>query len=158
MKNEMKEAVEKVIVDNSVLVDREGISNLYASVLKIAGFGLGGILYTAGKKAGARGAILLKDHLKIEGRDLIEAMVCAFETGKWGKMEIEECEGEECKVKVTENALVKGLEEKKKPVCHPLAGYIAGFFEVASGGKVQVKEEACMGKGDPACIFHVKVG
>jgi len=84
--------------------------------------------------------------------------VYAFEAGKWGKMEVDDREGGGCKVRVTENVLVRGLERKEKPVCHPLAGYIAGFFELALGERVQVKEEACMGKGDPACIFHVEVG
>lgn len=153
-----RETVEKTVCENSVLIDREGLSSLYTSVLKVAGFGLGGILYAAGKKAGNRGATLLQDQLNIEGKDLVEAMVYAFEAGHWGKMEIEECNENECMVKVTENALVKDLEKKKKPVCHPLAGYIAGFIETALGKKVQAKEEECMGKGGPSCIFHVKVG
>jgi len=155
----MKEAVEEVVRESSVLIDKEGLSNLYESVLKIAGFGLGGILYTAGKKAGNKGAVLLKDRLGVKGLDLIEAMVLAFEVGNWGKMRVEDVNEELYRVTVTENVLVSSMEKRReKPVCHPLAGYIAGFFELALEDKVQVKEQQCMGKGDSACVFEVKVG
>lgn len=158
MKSEREEATGKIIMENSVLIDKDGISSLYASVLKMAGFGLGSILYAAGKKAGNKSAMSLKEHLKIEGMDLIEAMVYSFKVGNWGEMEMGNCEEKEgYKIEVTKDVLLEGLERKKKPVCYPLAGYIAGFFELALGKKVQVKEEACIAKGDPACIFHVKV-
>ncbi len=155
----MREAVAEVVRESSVLIDKDGLSNLYESVLKIAGFGLGGILYTAGKKAGTKGAVLLKDRLGVDGRELVDAMVVAFEVGNWGKMAVEEAGENLYRVRVTENVLVSGLEKmRNKPVCHPLAGYIAGFFELALEDKVQVRELECMGKGDGACLFQVKVG
>ncbi len=152
----MKEAVEKAVRENSVLIDKDGLSNLYDSVLRIAGFGLGGILYTAGKKAAEKGTKLLKDNLDVDGEELIEAMALAFEVGNWGKMKVESVGEKTYKVTVTDNVLVWGLEKnKKKPVCYPLAGYIAGFFEKAFDTKAHVKEVKCAAKGDPACVFEV---
>jgi len=154
----MKKKVEKLVRSNSVLIDRDGLSDLYESILKIAGFGLGGILYTAGKKAANNGAVTLKENLDVEGEELIKAMAYAFEVGNWGKMKVESEGEKDFRVLVTDNALVAGLErDKKKPVCHPLAGYIAGFFEQAFDSKTHVREVECMAKGDPACIFEVKV-
>ena len=154
----MKEAVEKAVSKNSVLIDKDGLSNLYDSVLRIAGFGLGGILYTAGKKAAEKGSNLLRDNLGVEGEELIKAMALAFEAGNWGKMKVESTGEKTYKVTVTDNVLVWGLEKnKKKPVCYPLAGYIAGFFEQAFDTKAHVREVECIAKGDPACVFQVTV-
>ena len=158
--SDMREAVEKAVEEGSVLIDKEGLSQLYESVPKIAGLGLGGILYTAGRKAGLRGATLLKEKLGLKGSKLIDAMVIAFEAGHWGRMEVEPANnGGLYHVKVTENILVAALDKtKKKPTCHPLSGYIAGFFELAVEDKVQVKELECIGAGDTACVFEVKTG
>ena len=157
--SDFKEAVEKAVEEGSVLIDKEGLSQLYESVLKIAGLGLGGILYTAGKKAGLRGATLLHEKLNLEREKLLEAMIIAFEAGHWGKMEVETIDDNTYHIKVTDNILVASLDKKKKkPTCHPLSGYIAGFFETALEDKVQVKELECIGAGGNACIFEVKTG
>ncbi len=158
MNNETLSEVKNMIKEDSVLIDKEGLSNLYDSVLKIAGFGLGGILYSGGKKAGEKGASAMKEKLGLEGEDLIGAMVVAFEAGNWGNMSVEK-KGEEYEVTVKENILIQSLEKtRKKPSCYPLAGYIAGFFELATGNKVQVKEVECQGAGGESCRFQVKIG
>ena len=46
----------RVIRDESVLIDKGAIGELYETALKFVGLGVGGILYTAGKQGGSRGA------------------------------------------------------------------------------------------------------
>ena len=64
MSNRVAEAdIARLIREESVLVDKEGLVSLYEGVLKLAGWGLGGILRNAGKQGGARGAQLLRGRL-----------------------------------------------------------------------------------------------
>lgn len=58
---------------------------LYETVLKFVGLGVGGILYTAGKKGGARGAELLRKQVGYEGDELLDAALIAFNRSNWGK-------------------------------------------------------------------------
>ncbi len=145
------EAVVQLIRQESVLVDREGLVALYEAVHKMAGFGLGGILYAAGKKGGEQGARTLRERLGLEGEDLLQAARIAFNTSGWGTMEFLD----EGRIQVRDSALA-GRIRSRKPVCHPLAGYIAGFLEAAWGKKVKVKEVACAASGAEACLFEVE--
>ncbi len=72
MNNETLSEVKNMIKEDHVLTDKERLSNPYDSVLKIAGFGLGVILYSGGKKAGEKDASAIKEKLGLEGEDLIK--------------------------------------------------------------------------------------
>jgi hypothetical protein len=73
--------IKEFILSESVLVDRGAIGVLYETALKFVGLGLGGILYSAGKKGGARGAQLLQKQFGFQGDELLDAALIAFERG-----------------------------------------------------------------------------
>ena len=62
-----------LIRDESVMIDRGAIGELYETALKFLGIGIGGVMYTAGKKGGARGAQLIHNRIGLEGDDLLQA-------------------------------------------------------------------------------------
>jgi predicted hydrocarbon binding protein len=59
-------------------------------------------------------------------------------------------------VKVENSALASSVTGQKKPICHPLAGYLAGYLEEAWKRPVKVRETACMATGSPHCLFEVE--
>lgn len=77
--------VADLIRAESVLIDRGAIGELYETALKFVGIGIGGIMYTAGKKGGVRGAQLLRARLGLQGDDLLAAALIAFNLSNWGR-------------------------------------------------------------------------
>lgn len=145
----------RVIRDESVLIDKGAIGELYETALKFVGLGVGGILYTAGKQGGLRGAHLLHERLNLDGDALFDAAMIAFNTSGWGAATLRHENGK-VRVSIGESALARSLSRKKRPVCHPLAGYMAGFFEQAWHRQVKVREVECLAVGDAACVFEVE--
>lgn len=147
--------VKEFILSESVLVDRGAIGLLYETALKFVGLGLGGILYSAGKKGGARGAQLLQKQFAFQGDELLSAALLAFERGNWGKPTLLRENGK-IAVKVENSALASSVTGQKKPICHPLAGYLAGFLEDVWHRPVKVHETECIAAGHPHCLFVVE--
>lgn len=147
--------VRQIILNESVLVDKQGVISLYEAIHKMMGFGLGGLLYRAGKAGGVQGAKTLIERLGLEGEALLEALVIAFNTSRWGEAVLERGQ-DPWTLRVANSVLGQHLRSKK-PVCHPIAGYWAGFLEVALGRAVEVQETACMASGAPECVFKVRL-
>jgi uncharacterized protein len=150
-----EEQVIQVIRDESVLIDRGIIGELYETGLKFLGIGIGGILYTAGKKGGARGARMLRERLNVEGDELLQAALFAFTHANWGVGTLVR-ENDTVHIQVRNSVLASSVSHQKKPICHPLAGYMAGFLEEAWKKSVKVKEIQCIAAGDPCCVFQVE--
>ena len=146
-----------LIRTESVLIDRGAIGELYETALKFVGIGIGGIMYTAGKKGGARGARLLRTRLGLEGDDLLEAALIAFNQSNWGRaILVNDPEQGTQHVEVANSALAASVATQKKQICHPLAGYIAGFLEEAWRRPVKVRETECIAAGCPRCLFNIE--
>lgn len=144
----------QVIRDESVLIDKGAIGELYETALRFVGMGVGGILYTAGKQGGLSGARLLHDRLNLDGDDLSDAALIAFNTSGWGRAEMHRENGQ-LLVTIGDSALARSVTRQKRPICHPLAGYMAGFVEEAWHRNVKVREIKCLAAGNDACIFHI---
>ncbi len=147
--------VREFILSESVLVDRGAIGVLYETALKFVGLGVGGILYTAGKKGGARGAELLRAQFSYDGDELFDAALIAFNRSNWGNATLERQDGK-LRLKVAHSALASSVAGQKKPICHPIAGYLAGFLEEAWKRPVKVRETECMACGGAQCLFEVE--
>ncbi len=149
------ERIREAIVAESVLVDRQGVVALYEAIHKMVGFGLGGLLYRAGKTGGMQGARLLADRFQLQGEDLLQALLIAFNTARWGRAELNRTT-EPWTLHIYDSVLGQHLKSKK-PVCHPIAGYWAGFLQTALGKEVQVREVQCMAQGHDHCVFEIQI-
>lgn len=150
-----RDQVTQLIRDESVLIDRGIVGDLYETGLKFLGIGVGGILYTAGKKGGARGAQILRERLCLQGEDLLEAALLAFTHANWGVGRLVHENGK-TRIEVQKSVLASSVSRQKRPICHPLAGYVAGFLEEAWQRPVKVKEIQCIAVGSPCCLFEVE--
>ncbi len=150
-----EDQIVQLIREESVLIDRGAIGELYETGLKFLGIGVGGVLYTAGKKGGARGARMLRDKFGYQGNDLLRAAIVAFNQSNWGRAELL-WHSDGLKIEVTNSTLASNVNGQKRPICHPIAGYIAGFLEEAWQKPVRVREAECMAQAQPHCLFVVE--
>ena len=148
------EQVKQTVLEESVLIDKQGIVTLYEAVHKMMGIGLGGLLYRAGKIAGRQSAALLQERLQLAPEDLIEGLLIAFNTARWGEAQLDRSSSP-WQLTVRDSVLASRMQSKK-PVCHPIAGYWAGFLAFATQREVDVQEKQCAATGAPACVFEVR--
>lgn len=120
-----------------------------------AGLGVGGVLYQAGRQAGLRGARLLQ-RSGLQGEDLLEAARIAFEAANRGRARWRR-EAPALVIEVEGSVLAEGLRPQKKPICHPLAGHVAGFLEVAFQRPVRVRERICSAMEGSTCEFVAEI-
>jgi len=147
--------VRQIVLAESVLIDKQGIVALYEAVRKMMGFGLGALLYRAGKTGGRQGGRLLAQRLQLQGDALLDALVLAFNTSRWGHARLQR-EQEPWTLHVRDSVLATNIQSKK-PVCHPIAGYWAGFLEIALDRGVDVREVRCAATGAEECVFEVRL-
>lgn len=149
-----QQKVSALIRAESVLVDKNAIGEMYSTALKFVGMGVGGILYSAGKQGGLSGARLLRDKLGYDGDDLVDAALTAFNQSNWGHATLMR-EEPKLFINVEHSTLASAVPTQKRSVCHPIAGYLAGFLEEAWHRPVKVQEIECIAAGHPRCRFTV---
>ncbi len=106
------QVVVQTILEESVLIDKQGIVALYDAVRKMMGFGLGALLYRAGKTGGRQGAQLLAQRLGLHGERLLDALVIAFNTSRWGQARLVR-QTEPWHLHVRDSVLGANLQSKK---------------------------------------------
>lgn len=148
-----QQKVAAMIRAESVLVDKNAIGEMYNTALKFVGMGVGGILYTAGKQGGIGGARLLRDKLGYEGDDLVEAALTAFNQSNWGHATLVR-DAPQMFITVDHSTLAAAVPAQKRAVCHPIAGYLAGFLEEAWHRPVKLHEVECIAVGHALCRFN----
>lgn len=154
----ISEVLSDVVGEDCLIIPRHAFISFYEGVLKIAGFGFGGMLVMAGKKAGGKLAEQFKEKL---GREVTieEAMTVIsklFEFTRTGTdMEIS-VEDDRLKLSMKDSFLAKDLNNKKT-ICKPIAGIIMGFFGGITGKIIKVRETHCVAQGEKECLFEGKI-
>ncbi|HEX14073.1 MAG: 4-vinyl reductase [Desulfurella sp.] len=128
----------------------------YSQLIKLSGFGLGGIFVLSGKKAGARAAVYLK---KLVGENLTQddtktCIIAALQAYNQKVIEFN-LEDNFALIKIDNSIFADGITSKK-PVCLPLGGSLAGMMETFMGGSFEPKEIECKACGGQYCVFEIK--
>ncbi|WP_291492487.1 4-vinyl reductase [Desulfurella sp.] len=125
-------------------------------MIKLSGFGLGGIFVLSGKKAGSKAAAYLKSYI---GENLTkeEIKVCVIAALQAYNQKVIEFNLEEnfALIKIDNSIFADGITSKK-PVCLPLGGSLAGMLEIFMGGNFEPKEIECKACGAKYCVFELK--
>ncbi len=74
--------------------------------------------------------------------------------GGWGRMEFD-FSSIPIRVTLKNSQEAAQLAPSKEPVCHYMAGVVAGYASTISGEKLRAKEVSCEAMGDLACVFEV---
>jgi len=116
------------------------------------------LAYETGKEAVKELIRLVRKEFKLEGEDLLKAMIELFSELKMGKMNmvypIRGLEAGEIVIKVEDSYIARCLYERsERPVCNLIGGEIAGLLEELTGWKIDAEETKCLAMGDKYCEF-----
>ena len=129
---------------------RKPVQEFYSSIVKLSGFGIGGILNMSGKKAGKIG-----NHAP--STEEIELYLRTFlEEAGIGVVDHWKNEENRVKIYIKGSVFAEG-QEGKKPVCIPLQGALSGIFEELTDLKWECKEVECVAQGKEFCLFELEV-
>ncbi|NOZ88636.1 MAG: hypothetical protein GXO15_01780 [Crenarchaeota archaeon] len=148
------------LLSNSIIVDKDLIVELYMGFEKLLRF-VGGLLYTSAKKAGEGMAERMRQRGLLGEGNAADVLFWSFVVSGYAE-EVEivkvELKGKETRLEVHAKGTLLGSRLKsKKPVDQPLAGFLAGWLEKSYGARVDARETACQARGDPACVFEIKI-
>ncbi len=128
----------------------------YSQLIKLSGFGLGGIFVLSGKKAGYRAASYLKSLIgeSLTQEDIKVCVTAALQSYNQKVVDLA-LEENYMLIKVDNSIFADGITSKK-PVCLPLAGSLAGMMETFTNSIWEAKEISCKACGDLQCVFELK--
>ncbi len=122
-----------------------------------------GFLYLAGERSGREGHSLFRDSLvppsAPEGEAaLLNRSITPLSLLGWGHFEVTLLDPAVPRFRVAlENSpIAEAYGESKRPVCHLIAGWIAGMAERALGRDLLCDELACRSQGKPRCEFQLQ--
>jgi len=145
--------------EEGVIIPKGPIKEFYSQLMKLSGFGIGGLLTFSGKKAGKMAGTYIRSIVGEENpsMSMVVPYVSAF-LGETGICKVEEYELLDSQVlfKVKDSIFAQDIENKK-PVCMPLSGALAGVFEEITGKEWECKELECKAQGKELCVFEVKI-
>ncbi len=144
--------------ENGLIVPKEAVKDFYSQIIKLSGFGLGGILTLAGKKAGNTASHILKDMMEgsnVTEEGIIEYISVFLREAGIGNMNNWSKNGDILRIEVLDSFFATGISSKK-PACLPLQGALVGLFEGITGNKWDCKEIECTAQGKEKCIFELK--
>lgn len=158
--NEWREKLREVIKNESILIAKDVIVDLYTAFEKFLKFA-GPVLYNAAKKAGRHMAKVLMERGIVSPENGLDALIeSIIDAGYASEARVlgEKDTGKEKIIEIAMKGTLLGAKlQRKKPVDLPIAGFMAGWLETVYGKKVDVKETACMATGSGECIFEVHI-
>ncbi len=140
----------------------EVIVSIHKQLEQTLGGSAKGILYLAGERSSDAGLKFLgaltsgvSVPLTLEGaKRIIDASAL---TG-WGRTEIVHFDPERGRLTVARHnsAIAKAYGPSKKPVCHFLAGWMAGIGRLLVGKELLCEEISCLAQGQDRCEFELQ--
>ena len=158
-KEVIRSKTKQYIENEGFVLPKDVFRDFFGNLIKLAGFGLGGMFILPGKKAGKRAAENFK---QIFGENLDldtikEGIIAYLEESRQCKFEEFELTEDRAFIRVSHSVFAEGLKSKK-PTCLPLGGTIAGMLEEFLGSTWQPKEKECIAQGKEFCVFEIKKG
>ncbi len=155
--DEIRSKVGGYVEQEGFILPKNVFRDFFSQLIKLAGFGLGGMFVLSGKKAGKKAASHIKDTLgeHLSTDDVKECIIAYFEESKQCIVEAFNITQESATFIAKHSVFAEGIESKK-PTCLPLGGTIAGMLEEFLGGNWEPKETQCIAQGHDKCIFEIK--
>ncbi len=150
--------MEKTLEKEGILVEKDMLVKMYEALEKAIGM-VGPLIYNVVKKSAKEHAKELMDQGVLVKDNALDAVLKIIKHYGYAK-ELEVVQETDNEVRIRGKGLLFGEAfkgKKKNPVDSAIAGFIAGWLEVAWGKRVEAKEVACEAKGDPYCEFVIKV-
>lgn len=144
-------------VNRAILLGTGTFVELQKGVRDMLGKQSDAIFYEAGIRSGREGYAALKIELDMDGNEIVRKLFSfTDETGfGWFKVESLEIEHSEKRgsIKVSNSFIGDTYGKADRPVCHFIAGFIAGFVSSAWGIEVECEETSCTAVNGDYCTF-----
>lgn len=156
---EVLSKVRAFLKEEGIILPSGPIKEFYSQLMKLSGFGIGGILTFSGKKAGKIASSYIK---KLSGEDnpplerVVDYVSIFFEESGICKVLGYELSDSTIIFKAKDSVFAQDAKSNK-PVCMPLSGALAGVFEEITGKEWECKELECQAQGKENCIFEIKL-
>lgn len=153
----------RVFQQRLLVVRPEALVDLQKHLEDTIGLSSKGFLYLAGEKSAREGHDLFASIAASQAgdHDPLEALrrrISAMSLLGWGRLgvHLEDAGGHRYLVSLEDSAIAEAYGESKKPVCHLLAGWIAGTAQSVLGANLLCEEIACRSQGKARCEFRLR--
>ena len=148
----------QVRINRVVLLGTGTFIELQKGAEDLIGMQADAVFYDAGIRSGKEGWFALHTELKERGDSLIQKLFSfTGETG-FGWFHVEdlllESEKKRGSIKVSNSFIANTYGTAEKPVCHFIAGFLAGFISSDWGVEVICNETRCSAVSGDLCIFE----
>ncbi len=157
-----KSGVLRLSGEVSMILRPSAIVNIQRQLEQTIGGSAKGIMYLAGERSSAGGLNPMEPAVSTPGRSLpLAAARRIFDTAGligWGRLQIAtfDPERDHFVLSVTNSPLATAYGPSKKPVCHFLAGWIAGLGRLLLQKDLLCEEIACAAQGRGRCEFELR--
>ncbi len=140
-----------------ILLAPSVVVNVQKQLEETVGISARGFLYLAGARSGKAIVENLTDRPSRHD-EFWRAALERLSAQGWGHfvLTVVDAAGGKYSVGLDESAIASSYGSSKKPVCHLLAGFIAGLTEALHGRTLLCDEIACESQGRPRCEFEVR--
>lgn len=147
-----------LLIDNDpdkrvVIKDNASINQMVNENIKILGDKtVGGVFYRCARETNFPFSTLC------QSCEEIESLFDHLSLMGWGQYKLQEIrENAHYQVSVRNSPFIVGITATKEPICYSIGGTLHQIFErYLKTPKILVREEKCVIKGDPECIFTIK--
>lgn len=141
----------------------EALVDLQKHLEDTIGLSSKGFLYLAGEKSAREGhdfvaSLAASESLLPDPVAGLRQRIAAISLLGWGRFDLstEDAKARRFLVTLENSPIAEAYGESKKPVCHLLAGWIAGTAESVVKANFLCEETACRSQGRPRCEFRLK--
>ncbi len=153
-----------VVFDHRYVLTRpETLVNIQKQLEQTVGQSTKGFLYLAGEKS-AKDGLHLVERLtegidrKAMNSDGLKRITDVLALLGWGRAEVTEfdVEARRYSLALSNSPIADVYGPSKKPVCHLVAGFLAGIGVDLLGQQLLCEEVACKAQGKPRCEFRLQ--
>ncbi len=153
----------RVLEQRLLIVRPEALVDLQKHLEDTIGLSSKGFLYLAGEKSAREGHDLFASLAASREEDpdalaVLTKRIAAMSLLGWGRLDVvvEDAATHRYLVSLENSPLAEAYGDSKKPVCHLLAGWIAGAAQSALGQNLLCEEIACRSQGKARCEFRLR--
>lgn len=153
----------RILNQRLLIVRPEVIVDLQKQLEQSLGLSSKGFIYLAGEKSAKEGHNLLEGFSdgqegELGPLDALNRVADSMALLGWGRLEVTTTDAAAQRYMLTlENSpIAEAYGPSKKPVCHILAGWLAGVADNILGRNLLCEEVACRSQGKPRCEFELR--
>ena len=153
----------RLLQQRLLIVRPEALVDLQKHLEETIGLSSKGFLYLAGEKSASEGhdvfaSLAPAPAESLAPLDALRKRIGAMSLLGWGRLDVvaEDPSARRFLVSLEDSPIAEAYGDSKRPVCHLLAGWIAGTAQAVLAEDLLCEEVACRAQGRPRCEFRLR--